>query len=366
VVAEARVSAPRRIGLVIGQLTVGGAEGQLAHVVQGLQGRFEPVVFSFADTAGALHGDLLQRGATVHAIAGQGITRVRNLARVLKEKRIDLVHSWLFIANGYALAARLLGVRAPLVTSARNCKVQGRASQIANSVAFRASDAIVVNSMEVDAYIREHYRAPVDRIRLVQNGIDTERFHPPAQNGAANEPGPIISIGRLVPQKNHELFLRAAAELVREIPRQRFIIVGDGPLRADLERQAAEVGLADRVTFTGERRDVDALLRDASLFWLTSRWEGMPNVVLEALASGVPAIATDVSGTRTLIRDGHDGFIVASGDATGFVTRSRELLLDATKMDAFRRSARLRAYEFSIPRMIDALCAVYEEVLVGR
>jgi glycosyltransferase involved in cell wall biosynthesis len=360
------VSEPRRVGLVIGQLTVGGAEGQLAHVVQGLRGRFEPFVFSLGDAAGALHGDLVRRGATVDAIAGHGIKRARNLTRALREKRIDLVHSWLFIANGYALAARLLGVNAPLVTSARNCKVQGRASQIANAAAFRASKAIVVNSAEVGAYIREHYWAPADRIRLVQNGIDTERFHPLPETGVAGEPGPIVSIGRLVPQKNHELFLRAAAELAREFPRQRFIIVGDGPLRADLERQATELKIADRVTFTGERRDVDVLLRDASLFWLTSRWEGMPNVVLEALSSGVPAIATDISGTRELIGDGREGFIVASGDASAFVARSRELLADAPKMAAFRLSARARAHEFSIPRMIESLCAVYDEALAGR
>lgn len=351
---------------MIGQLSVGGAEGQLMQVVRGLRGRFEPVVFSLSDVAEPLEDDLVQHGTAVHRIGQRGLARSRKLARALNDNAVDLVHAWLFIANAYALAARMLGVRAPLVTSARNCKVQGRVSQVANALAFRASAAIIVNSSEVDAFVREHYWAPADRIRVVQNGVDTERFHPPRESQATAANGPIVSIGRLVPQKNHQLFLAAAAALLRDVPQQRFVIVGDGPLRADLERQAKEMNIAGRVTFTGERRDVDVLLRGAALFWLTSRWEGMPNVVLEALASGVPVVASDVGGARALIREGQDGFVVASGDAPAFVARSRELLMDAGKMESFRRSARARAGEFSVPRMIDGLCAVYDEALGRR
>lgn len=350
-----------RVGLVIGQLTVGGAEGQLAQVVRGLSGRFEPVVFSLSEAAGALRQELESCGATVRTIGGHGLARTRALVRALEQDRIDLVHSWLFIANAYAMAARALGARAPLITSARNCKVQGRLSQAANTLAFRASSAIVVNSKDVEKYIQRHYWAPAGRIRLIQNGIDTERFHPPAtEEGLA---GTIITVGRLVPQKNHELFLRAAAELLRDRPEQRFVVVGDGPLRGDLEDQAKRLGIAAQVTFTGERRDVDVLLREAAVFWLTSRWEGMPNVVLEAMASGVPAIAANVGGARDLIRDGQGGYVVAADDQAAFVRHTRELLADGERLSAFRRAARERALEFSVPRMIDALCGVYDEVL---
>jgi glycosyltransferase involved in cell wall biosynthesis len=367
--AEARLcvaSTAPRIGLVIGQLTVGGAEGQLMQVVRGLEGRFDLVVFSLSESPGALHDELVGYGAAVRTIGGRGVARARGLAQALNESRIELVHSWLFIANAYAVAARLFGARARIVTSARNCKVQGRASQAANALAFRASGAIVVNSPEVDAYIRRHYWAPGERIRLIPNGIDVEKVHPPSEPAAGDAAGAIVSIGRLVPQKNQALFLRAAAELLRDLPGQRFVIVGDGPLRAELETEAQRLHIAHRVEFVGVRRDVDEILRRASLFWLTSSWEGMPNVVLEALASGVPVIATDVGGTRELIGSGQGGVVVPEDDTSAFVTHSRELLRDPARLSALRGLARARAQEFSIPRMIEGLCRVYEEVLSRR
>jgi glycosyltransferase involved in cell wall biosynthesis len=351
-----------RVGLVIGQLTVGGAEGQLAQLVHGLGAPYEPVVIALTSAGGTLRDEIASRGVTAVSIGGRGLSRSRKLAAVLEEYRIDLVHSWLFIANAYVLAARMLGARQPIITSARNCKIQGRMSQIANALAFRASSAIVVNSADVDAYIRRHYRAPGERIRLVHNGIDTNRFRPAAHGAPAST---IVTVGRLVHQKNHDLFLRAAAGLLRHMPDLRFIIAGDGPLRPQLEAQARELGIAASVTFAGERSDIDELVRSAALFWLTSRWEGMPNAVLEALASGVPVIATDVGGTRELVRPGVDGFVVAEGDCGAFVTRSQALLAQPELLSRFRCAARERALEFSTPNMITALRRVYDEVL-GR
>lgn len=354
------------MALVIGQLTIGGAEGQLTQVVRGLGARYEPIVVALSADGSAMRDELTGRGVVVVTIGGSSLSRARNLAAVLNDHRVDVVHSWLFIANAYVLAARLLGARQPIITSARNCKVQGRVSQLANALAFRASDAIVVNSADVGAYIRRHYRAPARRIRVVRNGIDTERFRPTSEAPAEDTlRGPIVAVGRLVHQKNHALFLRAAAELSRRVTDLRFVIVGDGPLRAQLEAQARELGIATAVTFAGERDDVDAIVRSASLFWLTSRWEGMPNVVLEALASGVPVIATDVGGTRELIRSGVDGFVVAEGDGGAFVTHSQLLLTQPQQWAQLRRAARERALEFSTERMIAALSDVYEEVL-GR
>ena len=198
---------------------------------------------------------------------------------------------------------------------------------------------------------------------MIYNGIDTERFHPlePAAPATASL-GPIVTVGRLVAQKNHELFLRAAQQLASEIPGLRFVIVGDGPLRAALAAQAVRLGIADQVVFAGERADVSELLRGASLFWLTSRWEGLPNVVLEALASGVPVVATDVGGTRELVRSGVDGFVVANEDHDGFVRHSRELLNDAALRQRFREAARARAEEFSVGQMVGAFARLYEEV----
>jgi glycosyltransferase involved in cell wall biosynthesis len=232
-------------------------------------------------------------------------------------------------------------------------------------IAFRSSRAIVANSQEVAAYIVRHYWAPRTPIRVIYNAVDTEYFRPYRPGESWRGPGPIVSIGRLVPQKNHALFLEAAGLLARTWPEAEFMIVGDGPLRPALEAQGRALGLSGRLSFTGERDDIDAILRAASLFWLTSRWEGMPNVVLEAMASGVPVITTDVAGVRELLRPGIDGFIVASGESGGFVEHSRDLLRDAGLRQRFCTAARARAEEFSTARMVNAFAQLYDELL-GR
>lgn len=353
-----------RVGFVIGQLSVGGAEGQLCELLRHLAPRFVPSVFCLADQPGQVADDLRRLNVEVCTVGSHGLQRAVRLGRMLRERHVDLVHSWLFIANGYAAAATALGCMRPLITSARNCKVQGRASQLVNGVAFRCSRAIVVNSRDVEEYIVDRYAAPRARVRVIANGIDTQRFHPPASPASNGNGKLIVGIGRLVQQKNHALFLRAAAAVVGAQPDAHFMIVGDGPLRPELEKQAAALGLGNRLTFAGERRDTDEILRQAALFWLTSRWEGMPNTVLEALASGVPAIATDVGGVREVIRDGIDGFIVASDDQAAFVSRTLALLGDPAARQQVAVNARARAEDFSPKRMAESFERLYDQILV--
>jgi glycosyltransferase involved in cell wall biosynthesis len=364
-VAASGVS-PARVALVVGQLTTGGAEGQLRQVTRTIdRRRFEPIVYALSAKIEPV-GELLRAdGVTLRVTEVAGWRRVPWLASQLAADKIDLVHSWLYIANALAWSATRFRRRLPLITSARNCKVQNRISQIANFLAFRGSRAIVANSQEVAAYITRHYLAPARRIHVVYNGIDVERFRP-ADRGAPTAPALIVNIGRLVEQKNQALFLDAAAQLTRTGVSARFVIVGEGPLKTDLQEQAQRLGIADHVSFAGERRDVEDILRTASLLWLTSRWEGLPNVVLEAMATGVPVIATDVGGTRELIRSGVDGFVVPSSDAAGFVRHARDLLNDSARQRQFAAAARVRAQEFSTARMIATLSQLYDDALGRR
>lgn len=232
-----------RVGLVIGQLTVGGAERQLWEVARGLPPHFVPIVYCLADTPGPMAGELSRLGIGVRTIGDRGIARARKLASQLRADGVQVVHTWLFIANAYALAARWCGARQPLITSARNCKIQGQLSRALNMLAFRASQSIVVNSGDVAAYIQRWYYAPTARIRVIPNGIDTQRFRPSPLSSASPASRPIVTVGRLVKQKNHALFLTAAARVAQTIPQARFMIIGDGPLRPSLEAQARQLGL---------------------------------------------------------------------------------------------------------------------------
>lgn len=352
---------PAQIGLVIGQLTRGGAEGQLAQLAARLdRTRFAPRVYVLSPALEPWGRWLAERGVPCTIIAPSVGERVVRLARRLRRDGIDLVHSWLFLANPFAAMAALLA-RLPLVASARNCKVQGTLVRWANTVAFRASTRILANSHDVAEYIASRYAAPRERVRVIPNGIDTQKFFPaPAR---ALEAPLIVTAGRMVPQKNQALFLRAARELHSRVPQVRFAIAGDGPLRGELEQLARELGLASRVEFLGECDRLDELFRTAHVFWLTSRWEGMPNVLLEAMASGVPVVATDVGGCREIVEGSDAGTVVPADTVDGFVTATRHWLEDPQAFFRAAAAARCRAEEFSLDRMVARTQKLYDEVL---
>jgi glycosyltransferase involved in cell wall biosynthesis len=354
---------PIRVGLVIGQLSTGGAEGQLRLLCQGFD-RFavQPLVYCLSTQTEPYRGVLERAGIPVRVIAGGRVGRALQLRRALTDDRIELVHAWLFIANAYAWAASR-GRRTPLVTSARNCKRQGRWLDAINRRAFQASDAIIVNSNQVLEYIEREYRAPTDRITVIPNAIDLERFHPqPRAVGSKC----VITVGRLVTQKNPLLFVAAAAELHARLPETRFIMVGDGPLRGQVRAAVHAAGLDEAVVLAGERDDVHELLGHADLFWLTSDWEGLPNAVIEALASGLPVVATHVGGADELVRDGREGFLIAPGDRQALVERSLSILTDPTRQARLRTAARARAEHFGVEPMVGAMQTVYERALSGR
>lgn len=351
-------SKPLRIGMVIGQLSTGGAEGQLRMLCEGLAaGAAQATVYCLSDQTEP-YGPLLERaGIPLRVLRGGRVARVRALRAALVADRIDVVHAWLFIANAFAWAASRAG-GPPLVTSARNCKRSGRVLDAINRRAFAASAGIIVNSQQVRDYITRVYAAPSDRITVVYNAIDLDRFQPPPRTRPPHPPR-VVMVGRLVAQKNPLLFVAAAAALRAQRPDVCFQLVGDGPLRGEVAAAVRAAGLGDCLALAGERRDVPALLHDADLCWLTSDWEGLPNAVLEAMAAGLPVVATDVGGTAELIEAGVEGYVVRAGDRDGFVARSLEILGDPTRLAHMRGAARARAARFSRTAMVQATQAVY-------
>lgn len=150
------------------------------------------------------------------------------------------------------------------------------------------------------------------RVSVIPNGVEFDRF----QSAGACDLSPLgipagarvlVSVGRLHPQKGYDLLIEAIAPLLADQPGWQLLIVGEGPARFDLERQIREAGLEGRIHLPGYRDDVPSILAAADAFVLASRWEGMPNAVLEAMAAGLPVVATDVEGIDELIVDRADG-----------------------------------------------------------
>jgi glycosyltransferase involved in cell wall biosynthesis len=212
-------------------------------------------------------------------------------------------------------------------------------------------------------YAAEYYRARPATVRVVYNGVDTERFR--ARSGASTSNGaqsPLIgTVGRIEKQKNLDVFLAAASCVVRRYPAARFEIVGEGSERSRLEAVVRERGLESNVRFGGTTEDVEAFLRELDQFWLTSDWEGTPNVVLEAMASGCPVIATRVGGTTELIEDGRTGFLVDRGDDMTICSIALSLIAEpALARRIGNQAADAVGERFSLAAMAARTAAVYE------
>jgi glycosyltransferase involved in cell wall biosynthesis len=198
----------------------------------------------------------------------------------------------------------------------------------------------------------------LEQYRVIPNGVDPGRFDRPR----APVPGRILFLGRLARQKRPDLALRALAQLER--PDAEVVLASDGPDRQALERLAGELGVAGRVRFLGYREDVPALLAEAACVLLTSDYEGLPLTVLEAMAAGVPVVATRVGGVEEALGD--TGVIVDQGDAEAIAAGLARVLGDAEAAARLGERGRARVLErFTRERMVADTVVLYEELAAG-
>jgi glycosyltransferase involved in cell wall biosynthesis len=215
---------------------------------------------------------------------------------------------------------------------------------------------------------------PAGRARVIPNAIHTERFASPDPEDRERlraffptPPGRIVgAAGRLSPDKGFGVFIEAAAAVAPKDPGLGFVLFGDGPLRQKLERQAADAGLAGRFVFAGFRSDLDRFMPFLDLLVLPSFTEGMPNVVLEAFAAGVPVVATAVGGTPEVVEDGHSGYLVPPGDPVALARRLCDVLATEKGRRAFGRRGWERVrQEFTFAAQAHAYEDLFEELGVG-
>ncbi len=198
------------------------------------------------------------------------------------------------------------------------------------------------------------------RLRTIKNGIDIRQFHA----GAPNPAGCIVTVARLSPEKDVANLVRATAIAAERVPELRVEVAGDGACREELGRLAAELGVAGRVAFLGEVRDVRALLTGARMFVLPSRSEGIPLTALEAMACGLPVVATRVGGLPEVVDDGVTGLLVAPADPTALAQAMVAIWTDPERRDRMGRAGRLRAEErFDVRRMVAEYEALYRETI---
>jgi glycosyltransferase involved in cell wall biosynthesis len=287
------------------------------------------------------------------------------LHRLMRTWKIDVVHAHTAHAVAVAaLATMRLGI--PMVVSRRvdfalrdNVGTRWKYGRATMIVAISRAVAAVLERSGVEA----------DRIRVVPDGVDIHRRVAPASADVLASLGVpagvplVVQVAQLVGHKDPLNFVRAIAKARQTLPNVHGLLVGDGSLRGDVEREAHALGLDDVLHVAGYRQDADALLAAASVACLSSREEGMGSVLLDALAFGIPVAATRAGGIPEVIVDAECGVLADACDPSALGDAIARLLTDAALAAGCRAAGPKRAAEFSVERMADRTVAVYEEVV---
>ena len=205
----------------------------------------------------------------------------------------------------------------------------------------------------------------------IRSGIELQRFmrsgvsrHLAREKLGIPDDAPVVgTVTRLSPQKAPLDTVRAMAIVAQELPEARFVLVGDGPLRRQVERLVGELGLRRRVILTGLRRDVPQLLSAFDVFILSSLWEGLPRVLPQAMAAGLPIVATDADGNAEAVVEGVNGYLVSRGDVASLAERVVRLLREPIQRSRMGQAGRERVMEFGARRMVQDIAALYEGLL---
>jgi sugar transferase (PEP-CTERM/EpsH1 system associated) len=314
---------------------------------------------------------------------GHGWRSYRKLLRLFRAHRPAIVHTRNLAALEAQVPAALAGV--PLRVHGEHGRDIGdlrgdsRKYQWVRRMYSPFVHRYIALSKDLERYLVDRVGIAAGRISQVYNGVDADRFHVVA--GAPRRPAGcpfddlglflVGTVGRMQQVKAQTLLAEAFVQALRGSPglagRLRLVLVGDGPLRLQAKAVLDGAGFGHLAWLPGERADVPEVMRGLDLFVLPSLAEGISNTILEAMASGLPVVATDVGGNAELVRDGHSGLVVPSGDPAPLAHAIIALATDPDRAVAMGRAGRAEVERrFSLQAMVQAYQALYEQVLAAR
>lgn len=364
-----------RIVLGITELDIGGAEKSMVQLALGLKRRGWDVHVHCLAPWGPLATTLREADipvTTFDACHFWDMPRVLGAWRSsLKRLQPDILHTFLFHAN---LLGRIAGRLAGVPVRISGIRVAERRSPLYGWL-DRATNSLVQMNVCVSQGVADFCRDVVglspEKLTVIPNGVDGDRLATAdpidlSPWGLTSGTPYLLGVGRLEPQKGFDLLIKAFVGLPANLTDVQLFILGEGPDRPLLEGLVESLQLTGRVHLPGRRNDVPRWLRSARGFVLSSRWEGMANVVLEAMAAGTPVIATEVEGAAELLQGGTNGLVVPPENISALTAGMRELLDGPGP--ALQRSQIAQQYitnTFTVESFVESHCQLYERLLRG-
>jgi len=374
--ARSGPSAPVRVVYIIDDLGVGGAQRQLVQLVRHLpRDRWQPIVIALSTKRLALAGELTRDGVELHTLSQFGKFDARCLWRLtvlLRRLQPAIVHTWLFTADCYGrVAAFVVGVPHTVCAIRSTVEDLRPHERVVNRLLTVWTSRVTINADAIRDGLTHQGGIPGEKIRTIYNGIETSSDELAARNGVHRadwqvpaDARVVAMVARLARPKDHCTLIEAARQVAERIPNFYLIIVGDGPLRREIESQIKAAGLSERTRMLGERADARRLWPAIDLCVLATHYEGCSNVVMEAMAAGKPVVASDVGGNAELIVDGQTGRLVPPGDAAALAEAMTAILEHPDQLRAMGERSRQRVVErFTIERTVADTETLYQELL---
>lgn len=361
--SPARIASPARLVFLLQDLKFGGTQRQLLELARRLDpAQFRPEIWLLmaGDDLVPLARDW---GLPLVWLGRQkqvGPGALLHLWSWLRRRDLDLLMPCTVVPN---IWGRLLGRLARVPVLVGNCRGGGAPKRQHERWLWRLTDHILCNSRDLQRVLTRRCGVPAARLSVIPNGVDTDYFRPLPERDRPN-PAVILSVARMEPDKDPATLIRAFALMASDFPQAQLWLVGEGALLPDIRQMAQESLPPDSFRFLPAQADLRPLFRQAGLLVLSSRTEAVPNVVLEAMAMGLPVAATAVGGVPELVRPARTGWLAPPQDPAALAAALGRLLAAPEMRREFGRAARQRVIkEFSMDAMVRGHEEVFRDLL---
>lgn len=359
-----------KLCFMTGTLDPGGTEKQILLLCRYInREKFNLCIISFR--GGRMEKEFEKENVPVRVIGKHyrfDLLALFKLILVFLKIKPDILHTFIFTSNTWGRIAGIV-VRVPVIISSERSTDPWKKNHhffIDKFLGF-FTDKIVCNSVSVKSHYEKKLGQISRKLIVIKNGIDLERFSFDNSKPVQKKEKIVLTVSRLSPEKGIQFLIESAKIVLKKTKDVKFLIAGEGPLRNELESLIKKYKIQDWVIFSGYIKDIENLISESDVVILPSLWEGLPNILLEAMAMKKPVIATDVGGVREIVKNGENGFIVKPACAREIAERIIEVFSDEKNSLRMGESGYKFVKEnFDVQKMVSSYQCLYTQLVARR